>query len=102
MHVRRETDEHIFAMLKVRMGATHPLMKTLPKVATEMVQHLLAYNLTRVKDIVGVKPLPAAIQAFPRSSSNRRSSQLPLRSPQCWRGLLTVSLLRWGRDATSG
>jgi hypothetical protein len=34
--VRRETVEHPFATLKMRMGATHFLMKTLPKVATEM------------------------------------------------------------------
>jgi hypothetical protein len=32
----------------MRMGATHFLMKTLPKVATEMALHVLAYNLTRV------------------------------------------------------
>ena len=30
------------------MGATHFLMKTLPKVATEMALSVLAYNLTRV------------------------------------------------------
>ena len=32
--------------LKMRMGAMHFLMKTLPKVATEMALHVLAYNLT--------------------------------------------------------
>ena len=47
----------------MRMGATHFLMKTLPKVATEMALHVLAYNLTRVKNIVGIKPLLAAIRA---------------------------------------
>jgi len=36
MRVRRETVEHPFGTLKARMGATHFLMKTLPKVATEM------------------------------------------------------------------
>ena len=45
------------------MGATHFLMKTLPKVATEMALHVLAYNLTRVMNIVGIKPLMAALQA---------------------------------------
>lgn len=45
------------------MGATHFLMKTLPKVATEMALHVLAYNPTRVMNIVGIKPLLAAIQA---------------------------------------
>jgi transposase len=63
MRTRRETVEHPFGTLKMRMGATHFLMKTLPKVATEMALHVLAYNLTRVMNIVGVKPLLAAIQA---------------------------------------
>jgi hypothetical protein len=42
---------------------SHFLMKTLPKVATEMALHVLAYNLTRVMNIVGIKPLLAAILA---------------------------------------
>jgi Transposase DDE domain len=63
MRVRRETAEHPFGTLKMRMGATHFLMKRLPKVATEMALHVLAYNLTRVMNIIGVKPLLAAIQA---------------------------------------
>jgi transposase len=63
MRVRRETVEHPFGTLKMRMGATHFLMKHLPKVATEMALHVLVYNLTRVMNIVGVKPLLAAIRA---------------------------------------
>ena len=63
MRVRRETAEHPFGTLKMRMGATHFLMKRLPKVATEMALHVLAYNLTRVMNIIGVKPLLAAIRA---------------------------------------
>jgi len=63
MRVRRETAEHPFGTLKMRMGATHFLMKRLPKVATEMALHVLAYNITRVMNIIGVKPLLAAIQA---------------------------------------
>src|SRR3954462_7106657 len=63
MRQRRETVEHPFGTLKMRMGATHFLMKRLPKVATEMALHVLAYNLTRVMNIVGVKPLLAAIRA---------------------------------------
>ncbi len=63
MRTRRETVEHPFGTLKMRMGATHFLMKTLPKVATEMALHVLAYNLTRVMNIVGVKPLLEAIRA---------------------------------------
>jgi len=44
-------------------GATHFLTKTLPKVAAEMALSVLAYNLTRVMNIVGIKPLIAAIVA---------------------------------------
>jgi transposase len=61
MRQRRETVEHPFGTIKARMGATHFLMKTLPKVAAEMALHVLAYNLTRVMDIIGIKPLMAAI-----------------------------------------
>ena len=61
MRVRRETVEHPFATLK--MGATHFLMKRLPNVATEMALNVLSYNLTRVLNIVGVKPLLAAMRA---------------------------------------
>jgi len=53
MRTRRETVEHPFGTIKMRMGATHFLMKTLPKVATEMALHVLAYNLTRVMNIMG-------------------------------------------------
>jgi len=63
MRTRRETVEHPFGTLKMRMGATHFLMKTLPKVATEMALHVLAYNLTRVLNIVGVEPIMAAVRA---------------------------------------
>jgi len=38
-------------------------MKTLAKVAGEMALSVLAYNLTRVMNIVGIKPLIAAIAA---------------------------------------
>jgi transposase len=63
MRVRRETVEHPFGTIKMRMGATHFLMKTLPRVASEMALCVLAYNLTRVMNIVGVKPLMVAIGA---------------------------------------
>ena len=63
MRQRRETVEHPFGTIKARMGATHFLMKTLPRVASEMALHVLAYNLTRVMNIVGIRPLIAAIQA---------------------------------------
>jgi hypothetical protein len=44
-------------------GWTHFLTKTLPKVAAEMALCVLAYNLTRVMNIAGIKPLMAAIAA---------------------------------------
>ena len=63
MRQRRETVEHPFGTLKMRMGATHFLMKTLPRVASEMALHVLAYNLTRVMNIIGIQPLMTAIRA---------------------------------------
>jgi hypothetical protein len=63
MGMRRETVEHPFGTLKMRMGATHFLMKRLPNVSTEMALHVLAYNLTRVMNIIGVQALVAAIRA---------------------------------------
>jgi hypothetical protein len=46
MRVRRETAEHPFAMLKMRMGATHFLMKTLPRGHRDGLARP-AYNLTQ-------------------------------------------------------
>ena len=63
MRQRRETVEHPFGRLKAWMGATHFLMKTLPRVAAEMALHVLAYNLTRVMNILGIQPLLAAMRA---------------------------------------
>jgi len=63
MRQRRETVEHPFGTLKARMGATHFLTKTLPKVAAEMALSVLAYNLTRVMNIIGTKKLIQTITA---------------------------------------
>jgi transposase len=63
MRQRRETVEHPFGTIKARMGATHFLTKTLPRVATEMALHVLAYNLTRAMNIMGIAPLIAAVRA---------------------------------------
>jgi hypothetical protein len=43
------------------MGATHFLVKTLPRVAAEMALHVLAYNLTHVINIMGPGRLIAAM-----------------------------------------
>jgi Transposase DDE domain/Transposase domain (DUF772) len=61
MRQRRETVEHPFGTMKARMGATHFLTKTLPRVAAEMALSVLAYNLTRVINIMGTKPLMLAL-----------------------------------------
>ena len=63
MRQRRETVEHPFGTIKARMGATHFLMKTLRRVSGEMALHVLAYNLTRVMNIVGQQRLIEAIRA---------------------------------------
>jgi Transposase DDE domain len=62
MRTRREMAEHQFGAMKMRMGATHFLCKTLPKVATYMALCVLTYNLTRVMNIVGVEKLLEAIK----------------------------------------
>ena len=43
-------------------GVKHFLMKTLPRVASEMALHVLAYNLTRLMNIIGIQPRIAAIR----------------------------------------
>ena len=63
MRVRRETVEHPFGTIKMRMGATHFLMKRLKNVKTEMALSVLAYNLTRVMNILGPKQLIQVIRA---------------------------------------
>lgn len=59
---RKQTVEHPFGTIKAWMGATHFQTRTLNKVNTEMSLHVLAYNLKRVMNIMGIKPLIQAIQ----------------------------------------
>jgi hypothetical protein len=63
MRQRRETVEHPFGTIKYWMGATHFQMKTLKKVGTEMALHVLAYNLKRVMNIMGIGALIAVMSA---------------------------------------
>jgi len=63
MHQRRETVEHPFGTIKSWMGSTHFQTKTLKRVGAEMALHVLAYNLKRVMNIMGVAPLIAAMGA---------------------------------------
>ena len=53
MRIRRQTVEHPFGTIKLWMGSSHFLMKTLKRVSTEMSLHVLAYNLKRVMKILG-------------------------------------------------
>ena len=62
MGVRRQTVEHPFGTLKLWMGSTHFLTRTLKRVSTEMSLHVLAYNMKRVIAILGVGPLLQAIR----------------------------------------
>ncbi len=63
MRQRRQTVEHPFGTIKAWMGATHFQMRTLKRVATEMALHVLAYNLKRVINIMGIRPLSKAMSA---------------------------------------
>ena len=63
MYIRLNTVEHPFGTIKLWMGYTHFQMRTLKKVAIEMALHVLAYNLMRVMNILGIRPLIAAIKA---------------------------------------
>ena len=63
MTIRRQTVEHTFGTLKAWMGSTHFLTKTLKNVRTEMSLQVLAYNIKRMINIFGVKPLIGAIAA---------------------------------------
>ena len=63
MRTLREVVEHPFGTIKMRMGATHFLCKTLPKVASEMALCVLGYNITRVINIVGIDRMLEAVKA---------------------------------------
>ena len=62
MKQRRCTVEHVFGTLKFWMGSAHFLMKRLKNVGTEMSLHVLAYNLRRVLNILGVEEMMRAIR----------------------------------------
>jgi len=63
MRARRQTVGHPFGTLKARMGATHFVTRTLPRVRTEMSLQVLAYNLKRMMAIMGRQSLMAALRA---------------------------------------
>jgi len=61
MNKRRATVEHPFGTLKAWMGSTHFLTKSLDRVSTEMGLHVLAYNMKRAINLLGVKTVMDAI-----------------------------------------
>ncbi len=63
MRIRRQTVEHTFGTIKVWMGWTHFLTRTLPRVKTEISLHVLAYNMKRLLNILGFDGLMYAIRA---------------------------------------
>lgn len=64
MRLRRDTVEHPFGTLKRWMGAEHFLTKGLHNTGTEMSLQVLAYNMKRAINVLGVERLLRALHAF--------------------------------------
>jgi hypothetical protein len=62
MRIRGSTVEHPFGTIKSWMGATHFLTKGLEHVKTEISLHVLAYNMKRLIQIMGLVPLMQAMR----------------------------------------
>ncbi len=62
MQLRKETVEHPYGTIKMWMGWTHFQMRRLHNVKTEMSLHILAYNMKRVINIIGIKGPLAELQ----------------------------------------
>ena len=91
VRTRRETVVHPFGSIKARMGATHFLTRQLKNVKTEMALSVLAYNLTRVMNIIGIRPLIQAMPAWTRPSLiAKRFAYGPQRAP--WRHKIDLTL----------
>ena len=63
LRLRRQRAEHPFGTIKHWMGTSHFLTKTMPRVSTEMSLHVLAYNLKRVMQILGIARTMEAMRA---------------------------------------
>ena len=57
MTLRRCTVEHPFGTIKAWMGSTHFLMRRLRNVRTEMALNVLAYNIKRMVNMIGIRKL---------------------------------------------
>jgi hypothetical protein len=62
MTIRRSTVEHVFGTLKHWMGPAHFLTRTPRRMSTEMSLQVLAYNLKRVMNILGVAEMMKAVK----------------------------------------
>jgi len=63
MRQRKRLVEHPYGTIKHWMGSTHFLMKRLPNVQAEMSLHVLAYNLTRAINVLGVPKIMEQLQS---------------------------------------
>lgn len=61
MTLRRCTVEHPFGTIKAWMGATHFLTRRLKNVRSEMALNVLAYNIKRMINLIGIRRLMQAI-----------------------------------------
>jgi len=62
MRQRKRLVEHPYGTIKHWMGSTHFLMKRLPNVQAEMGLHVLAYNLKRAINVLGVAKIMEQLQ----------------------------------------
>jgi hypothetical protein len=60
--LRRRTVEHVFGTLKHWMRTTHFLTRRIENVSTEMSLHVLAYNLKRVMQLLGIAKTTKAMK----------------------------------------
>jgi len=63
MRQRKRLVEHPYGTIKHWMGSTHFLMKRLPNVQAEMSLHVLAYNLKRAINVLGVAKIMEQLQS---------------------------------------
>ena len=82
MRIRRATVEHPFGTIKSWMGSTHFQMRRLKHVSTEMSLHVLAYNMKRVMQIMGIKPLLEIIRRLGRIFCGKMAYFAPSRRSQ--------------------
>ena len=64
MTLRQRTIEHVFGTLKHWMGSAHFLTRRLCNVSTEMSLHVLAYNMKRVIQLLGMKETIRAMRVL--------------------------------------